>query len=159
MLFLKYQNETIAFPYTVGQLKIDNPDISFPVDPDQETLSQFGVHPVHSLDQPEVDAKTHTAERKQLPELVDGQWVLGWNVRAKTNEEIASETASVSERERKRRDAKLSACDWTQLDDTPLSNAQKIAWASYRQALRDLPSSPGFPLDIDWPVAPDQGEA
>ena len=31
-------------------------------------------------------------------------------------------------------------------------------WAKYRQALRDLPKSEGWPLDITWPQPPNQGE-
>lgn len=27
-------------------------------------------------------------------------------------------------------------------------------WATYRQALRDLPKQEGFPFDIQWPVSP-----
>ena len=27
-------------------------------------------------------------------------------------------------------------------------------WATYRQALRDLPRQEGFPFDIQWPVSP-----
>lgn len=39
---------------------------------------------------------------------------------------------------RKRRNALLSACDYTQMPDYPTSN--KAEWATYRQQLRDLPS-------------------
>lgn len=49
------------------------------------------------------------------------------------------------------RDARLSACDWTQVQDAPLD---KSVWAAYRQALRDVPAQAGFPWTIDWPVAP-----
>lgn len=49
---------------------------------------------------------------------------------------------------------KLKDCDWTQLDDTPLTNSKKLEWATYRQALRDISSQPGFPWDVSWPVAP-----
>ena len=37
------------------------------------------------------------------------------------------------------RNARLTACDWTQSRDLTLSNDD--AWKTYRQALRDLPSS------------------
>lgn len=53
---------------------------------------------------------------------------------------------------RSRRDRLLFACDWTQLPDAPLSAAQKAAWRSYRQALRDLPETG------DWPDPPDLTE-
>ena len=36
------------------------------------------------------------------------------------------------------RNKKLAKCDWTQAPDSPLSDAKKKEWATYRQALRDL---------------------
>lgn len=55
---------------------------------------------------------------------------------------------------RVQRDAKLAVCDWTQLPDAPLSAAAKTAWSAHRQALRDVPEQAGFPLAVEWPVAP-----
>ena len=49
------------------------------------------------------------------------------------------------------RDKRLIDCDWTQLPDVP-SNVDKAAWATYRQALRDLTILPN--LDLDNPVYP-----
>jgi hypothetical protein len=49
------------------------------------------------------------------------------------------------------RDAELTRTDWTQLADAPVDQA---AWAIYRQALRDLPTSNSDPRKIDLPVAP-----
>lgn len=46
----------------------------------------------------------------------------------------------------------LSSSDWTQLPDVSL--ATKEAWATYRQALRDITAQPGYPFDIVWPVSP-----
>lgn len=54
---------------------------------------------------------------------------------------------------RTRRDSLLRTCDWTQLDDAPLSIAAKAAWGVYRSALRALPGLPGFP-DVEWPQVP-----
>ena len=48
----------------------------------------------------------------------------------------------------------LKESDPTQLPDAPLTDADKIAWADYRQALRDVPQQAGFPDTIDWPVMP-----
>jgi hypothetical protein len=39
---------------------------------------------------------------------------------------------------RKLRDYILKDTDWTQLPDVPLTPEQKTAWATYRQALRDI---------------------
>lgn len=49
------------------------------------------------------------------------------------------------------RDKLLSACDWTQVADAPVDSA---AWATYRQALRDVPGQEGFPQNIVWPTEP-----
>ncbi len=37
-----------------------------------------------------------------------------------------------------------------------LRNLTSGSWAQYRQALRDLPTQPGFPYQIEWPVKPDE---
>ena len=49
---------------------------------------------------------------------------------------------------RARRDGLLFACDWTQLPDAPLTEAQRAAWRAYRQALRDVPETG------EWPAPP-----
>lgn len=46
----------------------------------------------------------------------------------------------------------LMASDWTQLPDVPL--ATKAAWATYRQALRDITVQPGYPMAVIWPEVP-----
>ena len=53
---------------------------------------------------------------------------------------------------RVQRNALLAASDWTQLPDAPVDQA---AWATYRQALRDITAQAGFPEQINWPVAPE----
>lgn len=50
------------------------------------------------------------------------------------------------------RNAELAATDWTQAAD---SNADKAAWATYRQALRDLPASNKDPKKIKFPIRPE----
>ena len=66
----------------------------------------------------------------------------------------ASKDADQAKSVRTSRDDKLKECDWTQLDDTPLSNTVKATWAIYRQALRDVTMQAGFPWTITWPDAP-----
>ena len=46
------------------------------------------------------------------------------------------------------RNGELAATDWTQVADAPVDAS---AWATYRQALRDLPDT----IDIDNPVLPE----
>jgi len=65
------------------------------------------------------------------------QWLL--------NVERASQNAVT------KRNQLLYACDWTQLPDAPVD---KSAWASYRQALRDITEQPNYPKHIEWPTIP-----
>lgn len=50
------------------------------------------------------------------------------------------------------RDKLLSESDWTQMPDAPVD---REAWATYRQALRNLTAQPGFPLEVIWPTKPE----
>ena len=59
------------------------------------------------------------------------------------------EPAPTADEVRAERDALLAASDWTQVADAPVDQA---AWATYRQALRDVPSQIGFPENVDWPT-------
>ena len=49
------------------------------------------------------------------------------------------------------RDGELARTDWTQVADAPVD---ATAWATYRQALRDLPASNSDPRQIELPVQP-----
>lgn len=57
----------------------------------------------------------------------------------------------VLERVRNWRNVELIKSDWTQVEDSPVD---KAAWATYRQALRDLPASNVDPQKIELPTAP-----
>jgi|LakMenEpi03Aug12_release.lakeMendotaPanAssembly.Ray.scaffolds.fasta_scaffold461187_2 hypothetical protein len=52
------------------------------------------------------------------------------------------------------RDLLMGLTDWTQTDDAPLTESQQAAWATYRQALRDLPGVYSGAGPIPWPTAP-----
>ena len=53
---------------------------------------------------------------------------------------------------RQQRGEKLKDSDWTQVADAPVD---KAAWATYRQALRDVTGQEGFPWTITWPTQPE----
>lgn len=58
---------------------------------------------------------------------------------------------TMADQVRRQRDALLKKSDWTQVSDSPVD---KEAWATYRQALRDISSQKGFPDNINWPAQP-----
>jgi hypothetical protein len=55
---------------------------------------------------------------------------------------------------RAQRNDRLTASDWTQLQDTHMSTDKQGAWADYRQELRDLPDLITDPTSITWPLKP-----
>ena len=85
--------------------------------------------------------------------VLENGWVYKVAVADLTAEEIQSAKDSAMAQIRGQRNSLLAACDWTQIAD---STADKTAWASYRQQLRDLPSAiTGDPRTFsDWPHDP-----
>jgi len=78
------------------------------------------------------------------------------NEPAKTAAEQEAEYKAMKDAEqaksiRNSRTEKLKDSDWTQIAD---STADKTAWATYRQALRDITTQSGFPWEVTWPDAP-----
>jgi hypothetical protein len=64
-----------------------------------------------------------------------------------TEAELTQKTNQKWDRIRNKRNYLLSESDWTQVADAP---GDKAAWATYRQALRDLPASGSDPDALTW---------
>lgn len=65
----------------------------------------------------------------------------------------AAKDAEQAKNMRAQRNEKLAQTDWTQGKDIPDNISSK--WATYRQALRDVPAQAGFPWDVQWPDQPE----
>ena len=65
--------------------------------------------------------------------------------------ELPPDTETLATAARNKRNGLLNQSDWTQVADAPVDSQ---AWATYRQALRDITIQAGFPENIDWPVSP-----
>jgi hypothetical protein len=63
----------------------------------------------------------------------------------------AAKDAEQAKSVRQQRGEKLKDSDWTQVIDAPVD---QTAWATYRQALRDITGQEGFPWTITWPEQP-----
>lgn len=123
-------------------------NVSLPAVISDEALAALGLQPVQPVSAPVVD---HTQNVSEGAPTFDGGWTQTWVVTPATPEEIAQRTQAQSAQVRTDRNARLSACDWTQLPDAGVNSA---AWAVYRQALRDLPQQAGFPWTVTWPSQP-----
>lgn len=56
---------------------------------------------------------------------------------------------------RAERQWRLTASDWTQTLDAPLTAEKVVEWGAYRQALRDVTETFADPADVIWPTKPD----
>ena len=54
------------------------------------------------------------------------------------------------------RNTLLTESDWTQMFDSPLTDSKKTEWATYRQALRDLPANNSSATSMDDVTFPTQ---
>lgn len=86
--------------------------------------------------------------------VLEGGWVYKVAVADLTAEEIQADKDSAMANIRAQRDAILTRTDGTQAVDNP--SAKKAEWATYRQALRDLPATiTGDPRTFsNWPRNP-----
>lgn len=66
----------------------------------------------------------------------------------------AARSAALAEDVRAERDRMLVRSDWTQLVDSALDAEAMVLWQGYRQALRDVPQQPEFPVAVAWPEPP-----
>jgi hypothetical protein len=153
-MFVKTTNGQIdKYPYSVGDLRRDNPNTSFPRVIPAATMASFGMYPVGYEAAPEYDQMTHRLAVSKMPVLKDGKWVLTKAAVALTEAEIAARAAAKAKEVREQRAELIAETDWMALSDNTLSPA----WATYRQSLRDITTHANFPhlQEADWPVKPE----
>lgn len=150
----------VTWPYDFDTLQKHNPYTKFPTDVnfvslyegtkanlEGKTLVSVSAEPA-----PTYDAKTQKLVQNDKPSFVNGSWIIGWTVSALTAEEQNKRFEQTSSEIRTQRNRYLSNSDWTQLSD---STVNKTVWATYRQALRDVPQQIGFPFNVNWPNKPE----
>jgi len=84
-------------------------------------------------------------------EQIGGKWFTKYSVSDLDADGIAAKDAEQAKSVRAERNRLIAECDWTQVEDSPVD---KAAWATYRQALRDLTLQAGFPFDVTYPTKP-----
>lgn len=92
-MHVKATNGTVdTYPYSVGQLRRDNPKTSFPKRIPDEMLSEWGVYPVANVDPPAFIYATQNLTEGD-PVLVAGQWQRAWVITDATPEEVTQRAA------------------------------------------------------------------
>ena len=155
-MYLLTANDTVGkFPYSLEELRTDNPYTSFPHPISEEELAAWGVYEVEDQSPPAFNEQTESIEI-EAPALVDGKWIRAWSVVAAGPEEVERRYIAKAGLIRTERNKLLAATDYSQLPDYPGSSADKAALTQFRQALREVPQQSGFPWAVVWPM-PDSG--
>ena len=114
-----------------------------------EQAAHFGVHKKQIVTPPDFDPATQT--RTEGPALlIDGVWTQNYVIADLDPEAAAAKSEAQWLVVRAERNRLLVDCDWTQLPDAPVDSA---AWATYRQALRDITAQTNS-FAVIWPAAP-----
>lgn len=151
MTFAFIDNGAIyKYPIGIAEIQHKYPDVSFPSPLEGHDLSTFNVVQVHPTEQPKIDERVKKL-KEGTPIFQGGVWKQTWDVVDLSSEEQSVNNTNKANLVRNERNRSLTNCDWTQLVDAPVDPAP---WAAYRQALRDIPSQPGFPWEITWPTEP-----
>ena len=172
----EYRERTTGEVKTQGQWRADFAHMSLPRVWKAATLDALNLDPV--LRSPAATIGDYQISvRDGVEQDANGNWVERYVARdmfADTTEEDddgnvttttkaqheaayqATIDARTAEGHRTTRNKLLADSDWTQMNDSPLSNEDKTSWATYRQELRDLSDLDAWPnlADDDWPVEP-----
>ena len=153
---------------TKEELIAANKNMSMPKVWGEGVYEALGVDVVFETPRPTPTAAYKQIVRDGTEQNSKDQWVQKWKEQdmfADTTDDDGVETtkaeheaayqarldADAAAAVRSRRDKLLAEKDWMGLSDVTMSSD----WATYRQALRDVPSQSGFPHDITWPEKPE----
>jgi len=151
-----------------GEIRKLNPNVSLPKVWDSNVYDTLGIDPVFETPKPDTTGDYKVVVRDGAEQDANNNWVQKWVERdmfsdttedgvttTKAEHEAAYQTrldTEAAERVRSERDQKLKDTDWMGMSDVTMS----ADWATYRQALRDVPSQAGFPNTITWPDEPEE---
>lgn len=136
----------LTTPITVGDYRELFPETSFTSNgPSDEFLAANNAKKVNLFK----DYDRLTQKLVSCDAYDDGEFVSMVQVVNLTDEEIQSAKDSAMAQIRATRNQMLKDCDWTQIADCTVD---KSVWLTYRQALRDLPSTITEPRTFsNWP--------
>jgi len=151
-MYLKVSGSTITYPYSVQNLKNENPNISFPTIISDSLLESFNIY--------QVEMKNSGYDSDDTKDVTEVTPTLSGSIYIQTYTISDADTETINKRReikwsevRSGRDSLLSESDWTQFNDSPISGSTLTDWQTYRQSLRDI-TNQSDPYDITWPSIP-----
>lgn len=150
MLIQIKDNKPFGESVSETSFRLMHPNISFSQSLSASDVEPFGFAIYEYTDAPETEQYQKAIEVEPVKNE-DGVYLQTWALADMSNDERLIENERKSNDVRAQRNRLLTNSDWTQLAD---STADKNAWATYRQALRDITQQAGFPFDVDYPSKP-----
>jgi len=161
----EYRKKTTGEIKTQGELRRDNPNISFPKVWNRDVCDALDIDPVMIAAAPtEGIGQYQHAVRNGVEQNSNGDWVYAWQIvdmfsdgdgGTKAEQQTAYQAqldSSAADQNRRSRDRLIAETDWWASSDLTMSSAQN----SYRQALRDITAHSNWPHveEADWPTKP-----
>jgi len=150
MWYVQAQNDTfIRHIFDVEPTQWDADNYCYARRLTDEQVTHFGVYKKQIVTPPYHEPATQSLEEGPAV-LVNGVWTQNYIVSDLSADASAAKVGAQWNVVRAERNKLLADCDWTQLPDAPVDAA---AWATYRQALRDI-TTQANPFAIVWPESP-----
>lgn len=159
---MEYRERSSGDLISKSEARKRNPNISLPKIWNDNIFEVLGVDPVFETPRPTPSGAYKEVVRDGVEQDSDNNWVQKWVERdmfsdnddeTKSEQEAAYQAILDTKKAlnvRTRRNKLLQETDWLGLSDVTMSTE----WATYRQALRDVPAQSGFPNDVTWPTEP-----
>ena len=149
-MYIKVSGSVTTYPYTIQDLKSDNPNISFPNVLTDSVLNNFNVYSVIQVENGGDYTKDYV---EGTPTQSGSVYVQNWIESDASSEDIETRKNEKWEEVRDIRDNLLTQSDWTQFQDSPITGSLLTDWQTYRQGLRDITSQEN-PYSLTWPTKP-----
>jgi glutaredoxin-related protein len=151
------ENNVVKYPYLHKDLKSDYPNTTFGLPYSENIKEQYNFNTVEDLEEPEYNNRTQKLVKWDIPRLVDGQWVIGYDVVDLTSDELNDLLEHESMVTRSIRNGYLKKSDWVVVKSYESGETVPQSWLDYRQELRDITDHANFPYlnEEDWPVEPE----
>lgn len=149
-MYIKVSGSVTTYPYTIQQLKSDNPNISFPNILTDDVLNDFNVYSVVQVENGGDYTKDYV---EGTPTQSGSVYVQNWIESDASSEDIETRKNEKWEEVRDIRDNLLAQSDWTQFQDSPITGSALTDWQTYRQGLRDITTQDN-PYSLTWPTKP-----
>lgn len=149
-MYIKVSGSVTTYPYTIQDLKSDNPNISFPNVLTDSVLNDFNVYSVIQVENGGDYTKDYV---EGTPTQSGSVYVQNWTESDASSEDIETRKNEKWEEVRDIRDNLLAQSDWTQFQDSPITGSLLTDWQTYRQGLRDITNQEN-PYSLTWPTKP-----